>query len=335
MTTLSLMDRLPDEAAAWEYMEELRWGGKPVCPHCGNDDRCYFIQPRNGHRATSTGRVSHRRLWKCASCRKPFSVLNDTIMHGSKIPLRTWIMVIFEMASNKNGTAAYEVSRKYGVKNKTAWFMLHRIREAMKANPTDVLGGDGHVIVADETFIGGKVKNQHRQGRPRRLPDGGRGIAGSATRTSGQKVAVLTLIDRQAGEARSRVVADVTGATLAKAISEQVNMAGSTLHTDSAPAYRQLGAQFAEHQWVDHSRYEYVRGNVTSNQAENFFSQLKRSIDGTQHHVSRKHLPRYLAEFDFRYTTKTVSDTDRMLRVVEQVAGRRLAYRPLAAREKR
>jgi transposase-like protein len=332
ITTLSLMERIPDEPSAWEYLEQLRWNGKPVCPHCGNDEKSYFLNPRNGHRETSTGKATFRRLWKCAACRKPFSVLTDTVMHGSKIPVRTWIMVLFEMASNKNGVAAYEVCRRYGLTNKSAWFLLHRIREAMKANPLDLLGGNGAVVVADETFIGGKPRNRHQQGRPVRLPEGGRGRAGSATK----KTPVLSLIDRRTGEVRSRVVADVSGATLRKVMSEQVDMAGSILHTDGGTQYRDMGTEFIAHEFVDHSAYEYVRYTdervVTSNQAENFFSQLKRSIDGTHHHVSVKHLNRYLGEFDFRYSTKKASDTERMRWMVDQAAGRRLTYRPLIAR---
>lgn len=125
------------------------------------------------------------------------------------------------------------------------------------------------------------------------------------------------------------MVANVTGATLRKVISEQVDLAGSILHTDAGMQYRHMGREFIQHEWVDHGSGEYVRGNVTSNQAENFFSQLKRSLDGTHHHVSRKHLDRYLAEFDFRYTTKKHSDTERMRQVIDQAAGRRLTYRPL------
>ncbi len=143
------------------------------------------------------------------------------------------------------------------------------------------------------------------------------------------KIPVLSLIDRNTGEVRSRVVPDVTGATLRKAIAEQVDMAGSILYTDAAPSYRQLGTEFQRHAWVDHSSNEYVRGDVSTNQAENFFSQLKRSIDGTHHHVSTEHLARYLAEFDFRYSTKEMDDTERMRKLMEQSAGRRLSYRPL------
>lgn len=142
-------------------------------------------------------------------------------------------------------------------------------------------------------------------------------------------VPVLSLVNKETGEVRSAVVPDVTGATLRKVIAEQVDMANSTLHTDAAPSYRQLGQEFEDHQWVDHSSYEYVRGAVSTNPAEGFFSQLKRSLDGTHHHVSREHLHRYLAEFDFRFSTRELSDPQRLMRMVGQAAGRRLSYEPL------
>ncbi len=324
---LSIMEQIPTEAAAYEFMEKLRWSGTPECPHCGNTERCYFLTPANGKsRATSTGAESQRRLWKCGACRKKFSVLTGTVMHGTKIPVRTWVLVMFEMCCCKNGVSAREIQRRYSLTPKSAWFLTHRIREAMRNDKLVSLGGDGAVIVADETWVGGRPKNKHRQGRPTYLPGGGRGRAGAATK----KIPVLTLIDRSSGEARSAVIRDVNGATLRKAIAEQVDMAGSTLNTDAAPAYRQLGQEFTDHQWVDHSSYEYVRGDVTSNQAENYFSQLKRSIDGTHHKLSREHLPRYLSEFDFRYTTRRIGDAKRFEQLAAQMAGRRLSYRSVA-----
>jgi len=319
---LSIIERIPTEAAAYEYLEFLRWHGQPICPHC-DSERCYLL---NSTRITSTGKASARRLWKCGACRKQFSVLTGTVMHGSKIPIRTWVLVMFEMTSNKNGIAAREIERRYDLTPKSAWFLLHRIREAMKPEWISTLGGNVHTVVADETFIGGKPKNRHQQGKPR--PGTSKGHAGRAD----NKIPVLSLIDRNTGEVRSRVVNDVTGATLRKAISEQVDMAGSILYTDAAGSYRQLGREFQRHAWVDHSSNEYVRGDVSTNQAENFFSQLKRSIDGTHHHVSKEHLGRYLAEFDFRYSTKKADDTERLRKLVSQVAGRRLSYRPLVER---
>ena len=311
---IGLAGRIPDEASAYEYLETLRWPDGPVCPHCGNDEKCYFLKPRSGtSRATRTGAPTQRRLWKCGSCRKQFSVLTDTVMHGTKIAIRKWVFVIFEMCASKNGVSAREIERKYDLTPRSAWFMAHRIREAMRY---DGLGGmfTGRVI-ADETWVGGKPSNRHghqpgRQGRTDKTP-------------------VLSLVSRETGEVRSKVVPDVTGATLRKAIAEQVDLAATDLHTDAAKSYVSIEHEFASHQSVNHEAREWVRGDVTANHAEGYFSQLKRSIDGTHHHVSQEHLGRYLAEFDFRYTTRKETDTDRMGRLVGQVGGRRLAYEPL------
>ncbi len=204
---------------------------------------------------------------------------------------------MFEMASNKNGVASREIERRYDVTPKAAWFMLHRIREAMKVGPlAAALSG---TIVADETWIGGDPKNRHasKPAPVRFNPTEGR------TNAKTDKTSVLSLIDKRTGEVRSRIVPDVTGPTLRKAIAEQVDMGASVLHTDSWRGYLPVSAEFASHETVNHSDGEYVRGDVSTNMAEGFFSQLKRSIDGTHHHVSTAHLPRYLAEFDFRYVS--------------------------------
>ena len=272
---------------------------RPVCPHCESVNRAYFLQPKNGHRTTSIGKVSYRRLWKCADCRKPFSVLVVMIIERSQVPLSKLLLALFMRASSKNGVAAYEVHRTLGVTNKTAWFMMHRIREAMKRG--GLVGSLQGVVVADETFIGGDEHNKHAKDR--------KGVGGGPH----HKVAVLTLIEKHSGEARSRVVPDVTGATLHKAIEEQVGAAGSLLYSDEHAAYGPVGKRFLRHETVAHSTGEYVgRRGTTTNDAEGFFSQLKRSLDGTHHHVSREHLPRYLAELDFRYSTRKISDTARM-----------------------
>jgi transposase-like protein len=315
MSIPQLADRLSTEADAYRFLEELRWGDEQVCPHCGSIREHYFLKPSNGaSRKTRTGSASERRVWKCADCRKQFSVLTGTIFHGTKIPVRTWVFVVFEMAASKNGVAAREIERKYELTPRTAWFMLHRIREAMKFEPlAGLLSGR---VVADETFIGGKAKNMHKDARERKLPARG-GASG--------KAAVLTLVSRETGEVRSRTIPNVSGETLREAISENVNRAMTHLHTDSAHGYRWTTL---EHSTVDHSAGEYARGDVSTNQAENYFSQLKRSIDGTHHHVSRKHLDRYLAEFDFRHSTCEQTDTERVGKLVGQVGGRRLTYRP-------
>jgi transposase-like protein len=329
ITIASLSRDIVSEADAYAYIESLLWGDCPMCSHCAGTD-VYLIGCENGiSRKTRTGNMSERRVWKCRACKRQFSCLTNTVMHGTKISIRMWVMVIFEMCASKNGVAAREIERKYGVCPRTAWFMMHRIREGMASDGlvTSMRG----TIVADETFIGGSFKNRHRSWRiaqdtPERIVPG----AVPAIRTENgphrDKTPVLSLIDYETGEVRSRVVADVTGATLRKVIAEQVDMAGSALWTDEAKTYRQIGAEFASHASVNHSAGEYVRGNVSTNMAEGYFSQLKRSLDGTHHHVSRKHLNRYLAEFDYRYTTCKNSDSARMRMLVGRMSDKRLTY---------
>ena len=314
---LRLAERIPDEASAYAYLESLRWPDGPVCPHCGNEDRCYFLSPANGKsRKTRTGAATQRRVWKCGACRKQFSVLTDTVMHGTKIPVRTWVFVIFEMCASKNGVSAREIERKYGLCPRSAWHLTHRIREAMRENGIGVLTG---TIVADETWIGGRPSNRHVSD-PRR-----RGVSGATDKTP-----VLSLVNKDTGAVRSQVVPDVTGHTLRKAIAERVNMADSVLQTDAGRQYAQLGQEFETHESVDHAAKEYARGDVSTNQAENFFSQLKLSLDGTHHHVSRDHLGRYLAEFDYRFSTRGITDDERVDDLLSRVGGRRLPYKPLS-----
>ncbi len=308
-----LATKLQTEADAYKFLEDLRWGEQPVCPHCGSVRKHYFLKPGNGSsRKTRTGTASQRRVWKCADCRKQFSVLTGTIFHGSKIPVRTWVFVVFEMCASKNGVAAREIERKYGLTPKTAWFMLHRLREAMKREPiAGLLSGR---VVADETWIGGKPRNRHGNKR-------GQGGQGRTDKTP-----VMSLVSRETGEVRSRVVPNVSGDSLRTVLTASVDAASTHLHTDKSAAYVKIGPEFAGHSFVDHLAGEYVRDDVSTNQAETYFSQLKRSIDGTHHHVSVEHLPRYLAEFDFRYSTCKDTDTERMGKVVDSVAGRRLTY---------
>jgi transposase-like protein len=320
VSLVQLADQLRSEGDAYRYLEQLRWNGQPVCPHCGAIRKHYFLTPKNGvSRKTRTGSTSERRVWKCADCRKQFTVLVGTIFHRTKIPVRTWCFLVFEMAASKNGISAREVERKYGLCPRTAWFALHRLREAMKRNGlphpdngVDLLRGR---VVADESYLGGKPANRHGHdpGKHRRgVPDG--------------KIQILTLVSRETGEARSRIVPNVRRNTLREAIAEQVEIERTHLHTDQLGSYKAISRLFRQHSAVDHSAREYVRGDVSTNQVEAYFAQLKRSIDGTHHHVSREHLERYLAEFDFRYSTCKASDTERMMRIVEQTAGRRLAY---------
>jgi transposase-like protein len=329
LTLAELRKQVTDESDAYLLMEQLRWGDdreRLACPHCGNG-KAYFLNPKDGTRGTGKPKAdgkrtqSVRRVWKCAKCRKQFSVLTGTIFHGTKVALADWLTVMVLMCSAKNGISAREVERLVGVTPETAWFMLHRLRESMKREP--LVGLLSGTIVADETFIGGKPRNRHGGARYGANPKG----------PTGDKVAVLSLISTETGEVRSAVIPDVTGATLRQAITEQVDPSTSELHTDGWQPYRAIGREFTAHHAVDHAQDEYARYEdgklITSNHAEGFFSQLKRSLDGTHHHVSREHLPRYLAEFEFRYTTRKVSDTARLQMMMDNAGGRRLTYRPL------
>jgi transposase-like protein len=222
------------------------------------------------------------------------------------------------MCASKNGVSAREIERKYDLTAKTAWFMLHRIREAMKGDPLrGLLQG---TIVADETFIGGNPKNRHASD-PREKDGRKRGES--------DKQPVMALVDYETREVRSRVIPDVTRKTLDAVLRDEVNLDRSQLWTDEANAYKPIGRYFNSHQAVNHSAHEYYRKGVTTNFAEGYFSQLKRSIDGTNHHVSTEHLHRYLTQFDFMYTHCKDTDSQRMVRLIGNTAGRRLSYKPL------
>lgn len=308
------------EADAYLLLEKLRWGGSPeFCPKCGAAGRCYFLNPANGtSRKTRTGSVSERRVWKCGHCKKQFSVLTDTIFHGTKISIRTWLLVIFEMCSSKNSVAAREIARKYEITNESAWHMVHRIREAMKREPVSSLFTG--TVVADETFIGGNPANRHRND-PR-----------EPARKAGttDKQPVFALVHFETREVRSMVVNNVTGYTLAKKIRENAVLAETYLQTDSAKAYLTVAPEVAKHEFVNHAAGIWkLKGGASTNLLEGFFSQLKRSLDGTHHSVSTEHLNRYLAQFDWLYTNNKASDSDRMKLLLGSVAGRRLTYKPM------
>jgi transposase-like protein len=308
-----------DEAAAYQYLESKRWPDGPTCPHCQSKDARY-IEPKSGTGArtiTRSGRekttTTYRRVYTCGDCKKQYSVLVDTIFSDSKIPVHKWLMAIHLMCSGKNGISAHELHRQLGITVKSAWFMAHRIRYAMQM-PSIFSKMEG-VVEADETYFGGKAKYMHKADRERRIS--GRG--------SVDKIPVVTLVQR-GGEARSRVLRTVTGENIGKVLREHVSPAAS-LMTDTSPVYPKAGKQFASHETVDHSAGEYVRGSAYTNTAEGFFSQLKRSIDGTHHHVSEGHLDRYLAEFDWRYSSRIITDAERTELTIRKTAGKRLTYR--------
>src|ERR1022692_3755802 len=201
-TVTGLADKLRTEADAWEFLEGLRWPNGVICPECRSED-VYLIVPKNGvSRKTVSGSLSQRRTWNCRPCRRQFSGTTGTMMHGTRLPIRLWVLVIFEMVASKNGVAALEIERKYGICSRSAWFLMHRIREAMATPYATMFQG---VVMADEAYIGGEPENRHaRQRGPERS---GRGT---------DKTPVVSIIDQETGEVRSHVVTDVSGITLGR-----------------------------------------------------------------------------------------------------------------------
>ena len=294
-----------DEYAAYEKLESLLWPHGPVCPRCGGLDR---ITPVTG------GRIG---LYRCGPCKRQFTVTIGTIFESSHVKLPLWFQAAHLLCSSKKGMSAHQIHRILGVTYKTAWFMCHRLREAMREGPfSDMLGGENQIVEADETYVGGKEKNKHANKRLRR----GRGAVG--------KEAAFSLVER-GGRVRSFHVPAVSAKTLRPILNAQID-GRSRLMTDEAGAYRRPGGDFAEHDTVNHSIGEYVRGDAHTNTAENYFSIFKRGIAGVYHHVSQRHLKRYLAEFDFRYNERAglgIEDQARTERVLRGIVGKRLTYR--------
>lgn len=295
LNLVELAAHFSDPTAAAEFLEGIRWPDGPVCPHCGQDERPPY---RLNSKATK------RRLWKCPACRKQFTVTVGTIFEGSHIPLNKWLLAFYLLCSSKKGMSAHQLHRSIGVTYKTAWFMFHRIRHAM-ADP-DFQSAMTGVVEVDETYIGGKTKGGKR----------GRGAP--------NKTAVVTLVQRD-GVSRSFRTANVTADELQGAVRRNVDRSARIM-TDELGSYRGLDENFTSHQTVHHSSGEYVRGEVHTNTVEGFFANLKRGINGVYHHVSQAQLPRYLDEFDFRYSTRDLTDGQRTVQALVQAEGKRLRY---------
>lgn len=296
--------RFTNEEAARKHLEAIQWPDGPICPHCGVVDESSRI---------AGGR---KGLWFCNACRMQFSVTVGTVFERSKVPLNTWLYANHLLCSSKKGISSHQLARMLGVTYKTAWFMAHRIREAMAPLKASPLGGEGKIVEADTTYIGGKEKNKHRNKRTK----GNIGGAG--------KEIVHSLVER-GGRVRSNHIANVSGKTLRPVVMKQVSRK-SSLMTDTAGGYMDMGKEFARHEMVNHGAGEYVRGDAHSNTVEGYFSILKRGIVGTYHHVSEAHLKRYLGEFDFRYNERmglAIDDDMRADKALEGIVGKRLTYR--------
>ena len=291
-----------DEDAAREALEAIRWPDGPVCPHCGNLDREKI--------AKGQGKAHRPGLYYCAACNGQFTVTIGTVMERSKIPLSKWLFAMHLMGASKKGMSALQLSRMLGVTYKSAWFLCHRIREAMTPADRGPIGGVNKVVESDETLIGGKAKNR------------------AFAKKEPKKHVVLALVDRD-GHSYSMHVANVKADTLRAAIVKVVD-AKSHLMTDELPSYTTLGKQFAGHTTVNHSADEYVRlgGFAHVNTTECRFSLMKRAVFGTHHSISEAHLSRYLAEWDFKFNTRKMNDGERATLIAKGIEGKRLIYRP-------
>ena len=284
-----------NEKAAFAYVESIIWKNGKVCPHCGNAAKHYELKARVG-------------LNKCAECKKEFTVRIGTIFQDSPIPLHKWLQAIFLLASSKKGISSHQLHRTLQITYKSAWFLSHRIREAMKpCGDIDMMGGEGKIIEADETYIGNVGRHRH----------GARGFA--------HKEKVFSLVER-GGKVRSQHVQFVNTKTLVPILKNAVAQE-SVIMTDDAGQYRFLNKDFKDHGVIAHSRKQYVQGIVHTNTIEGFFSIFKRGMRGVYQHCKSNHLKRYLCEFDFRYNTKDITDSERAEAVLAGVMGKRLTYR--------
>ena len=284
-----------DANKAREHLEALHWPHGPVCPRCGTFDRITKL----------AGKSTRPGVYKCNECAKPFTVTVGTIFEDSKIPLNKWLLAFRLLNSAKKGFSAHELHRDLGITYKSAWFMAHRIREAMKGDGSP-LGGPGAIVEADEAFVGGKKGNR---------------LSGNVA----PKKKVLALVER-GGSARSFHIANIHANTIRSALVTNVHRA-STLMTDEASVYRIVGKEFADHGHTLHAGRVFAKGDTHSNSAENFFSILKRGVIGTYHHWSEAHMHRYLVEFDWRYSNRALSDSERTIEAIKGARGKRLMYR--------
>ncbi|MBJ7532630.1 IS1595 family transposase [Rhodomicrobium vannielii ATCC 17100] len=301
-----------DEEAAFKKVEELLWPEGPVCPFCGGKDRIYVLEGvRSKPSKKNPEGVVRHGLKKCGHCRKQFTVRVKTIFESSHIPLHKWLQAIHLLCASKKGISSHQLHRVLEITYEAAWFMSHRIREAMRSGSLAPMGGPGSIVEADETFIGkkeGAVKHPNARGYA-------------------HKQAALSLIER-GGEVRSFVIDKADTANIKPIIDANLRKE-SMLMTDEAALYGKIGKEFKHHFTVEHGKDEYVRGSVHVNTLEGYFSIFKRGMKGVYQHCDEKHLHRYLAEFDFRYNNRVangIGDEERAQKALQGVKGKRLKY---------
>ena len=291
-----------DEAKAFEYLESIIWADAVNCPHCGGVDRITKVKANPAKRI-------RLGLWRCGDCKKQFTVKVGTVFEHARIPLNIVLQAVYLMTSSKKGVSAHQLHRVLEITYKSAWFLAHRIREAMRSGDLAPFGGNGGIVEVDETFIG-KKKGAEKK------------------RAFHHKMKVLALVDRSTGRSRAMVIENVHPDTIMPLVRENIDRE-THIMTDEASQYRNLKAEFAAHDFVSHGRGEYGRGKVHSNTIEGYFSIFKRGMKGIYQHCGERHLHRYLAEFDFRYCNREANgfnDGKRSQEALRGIVGKRLTY---------
>lgn len=305
----SMLEALPDDKSCREYLESIRWGGTPTCPDCKCKES-YRLKVKN----------EFRGMYKCSECRRRYTVTVGTIFESTHIPLRKWFIAIYIFSAHKKGISSHQLGRDLGITQKSAWFMLGRIRHAFaektviseKTKLKDV------VVQMDETYVGGKNKNRHFD---KKVPN-------SQGRSAKDKTPVFGIMET-GGRVFPIVVPDTKAKTLSPIIKQMVKE-GTIVVTDDWKAYNNLHKKY-EHTAIDHSKNEYIRNGLHTNGIENFWSLFKRGIYGIYHHASRRHLHRYCAEFSFRFNSRKIKDSERFDASLNRTDGR-LKYRELIAK---
>lgn len=293
--------RFHDDTAAREYLESIVWANGVFCPHCGNAD-----DKRIG---TLTGATIRPGVRKCYACRKQFTVTVGTVFESSHVPLHKWMQAAYLLSSSKKGFSAHQLHRTLGVTYKTAWFMAHRLREAMRDGKLPPLGGEGKIVEVDETYIGQRKDRKKARG-------------------TAHKHTVLALVER-GGKARTIHVDWLDKNTL-KPLLYRNALHASRLMTDESSLYFEIGREYASHESVNHAAGEYVRGDAGTNTIEGYFSIFKRGMKGVYQHCGEQHLQRYLTEYEFRYNNRIalgVNDSGRTVEALRGIVGKRLTYR--------